>query len=105
MYFESVYPVLPDAHGNVDDCVEGAVFCSDCYRASLASSAQTGAAERNVSTVENSENASKLRYITAIALSAVLSAALVSRTFRRIAKRSAREEEKASLLETRANAV
>jgi hypothetical protein len=58
-----------------------------------------------VSTVENSENASKLRYITAIALSAVLSAALVSRTFRRIAKRSAREEEKASLLETRANAV
>ena len=105
MYFESVYPVLPDAHGHVDDCVEGAVFCSDCYRASLASSAQTGAAERNVSTVENSENASKLRYITAIALSAVLSAALVSRTFRRIAKRSAREEEKASLLETRANAV
>jgi hypothetical protein len=35
----------------------------------------------------------------------VLSAVLVSRTFRRIAKRSAREEEKASLLDTRANAV
>jgi C1A family cysteine protease len=100
MYFESVYPVVDRAKGTARECIRGATFRDDYYRALMASQAQQGAAMSDLFNTNAPHSAARSAYSLSflVATSAGM-VAMISRTFRNWRNRPSSSRERQRLIQ------
>jgi len=98
MYFESVYPIVDEKEARAQECVPGATFRRDYYRALMGGAAQQGRSFMQF--FDSNDDAMAVRLALLVAAGFVMTVTLVTRVTRMVKRTCAPQEGRAPLLDS-----